>query len=144
MGRVDYWSSPNNGFNNPLIGDAQQIFGEMPKANDDELLIPPLSAVEKVFGVNPPLMYIHALKEPEIVTGLQSLGLENRVLGHSLSQTASLDLVKACGTECPVRPLDLVGLKAANDPIFSLGAARARNLKLNSPRPMPCWQRPCV
>jgi hypothetical protein len=122
-GRVDYWSPHNSVMSGSLIGNAWETFGEIPKANDDELLVPSLSATEKVFGVKPPLMHIHALMEPNIVAGLEALGLEKRILGHSLSQTGSLNLVKVSETKYPVRPLDLVGSKVANDPIFSLDAA---------------------
>jgi hypothetical protein len=83
---------------------------------------PALSETSAVFGVKPPLMHIHALNEPEIVLGLDSLGLQKRELGSHASQTASLDLAKATGTESAIRPLKLIGSEAANDPFFSLVA----------------------
>jgi hypothetical protein len=121
-GRVDYWA-PHKIPNGTPIGDFKQVFGDMRNDNDDGLLGASLSVTEKAFGVKPPVMHVHALMEPKIIAGLQSLGLEQRLLGNSPSQTGSLNLVKACEVEYPVRPLDLVGSKAANDPIFSLDAA---------------------
>jgi len=79
---------------------------------------PALSETSAVFGVKPPLMHIHALNEPKIVTGLHSLGIEKRTLGSHTSQTASLDLAKATGMEGAIRPLKLIRLEAANDPFF--------------------------
>jgi hypothetical protein len=83
---------------------------------------PVLSETSAVFGVKPPLMHIHALNEPEIVAGLHSLCIEKRLLGSHASQTASLNLAKASGSEAAVRPLKLIGLEAANAPFFSLVA----------------------
>lgn len=121
-GRVDHKSPHVSCHPVPVIGNVQQILGGLPEAKNDELFAPPPSVAEKVFGVKPPPMHIHALNEPEIVAGLQSLGVGKRILGHSPSQTASLDLVKASETKYPVRPLKLIGSEAVNDPIFSLVA----------------------
>lgn len=121
-GRVDHKSPRISIQPVPVIGDVRQIFGGLPEAKNDELFASSTSAAERVFGVKPPPMHIHALNEPEIVAGLQSLGIEKRILGHSPSQTASLDLVKASETKYPVRPLKLIGSEAVNDPIFSLVA----------------------
>ena len=121
-GRVDFRAQPQSILNSALIGDVRQVFGDLPEAKNDKLFVSSSSAVERAFGVKPPLMHIHALNEPEIVSGLQSLGAEKRILGHSPSQTASLDLLKACESKAPTRPLKLVGSEAVNDPIFSLVA----------------------
>lgn len=121
-GRVDHKSLYISSQPAPVIGDVRQIFGGLPEAKNDELFASSTSAAERVFGVKPPPMHIHALNEPEIVAGLQSLGIEKRILGHSPSQTASLDLVKASETKYPVRPLKLIGSEAVNDPTFSLVA----------------------
>lgn len=119
-GRVDNQSLRISSQPAPVIGDVQQIFGCLPEAKNDELVASSTSAAERVFGVKPPPMHIHALNEPEIVAGLQSLGIEKRILGHSPSQTASLNLLKASETKYPVRPLKLIVSDAVNDPIFSL------------------------
>lgn len=121
-GRVDHKSPHISSEPVPVIGDVQQIFGGLPEAKNDVLFASSTPAAERVFGVKPPPMHIHALNEPEIVAGLQSLGIEKRILGHSPSQTASLDLIKASETKYPVRPLTLIGSEAVNDPIFSLVA----------------------
>jgi len=81
---------------------------------------PALSETSAAFGVKPPLMHIHALNEPAVVAGLHSLGIEKRLLGAHISQTASLDLAKASGGA--VRPLKLISSEASNDPLFSLVA----------------------
>jgi hypothetical protein len=122
-GRVDYWSPHISPMSGSLIGNVWDTFGDMQTANEDEAKATTLSEAEKGFGVKPPLMHIHALREPEIVEGLETLGLEKRILGHEPSQTGALNLVEACESRYPVRPLDLVTSEAANDPLFSLDAA---------------------
>jgi hypothetical protein len=108
-GRVDHKSPRISSQPVPVIGDVQQIFGVLPEANNDKMFASPTSAAERVFGIKPPPIHIYALNEPEIVAGLQSLGIGMRILGHSPSQTASLDLIKASETNYPVRPLKLIG-----------------------------------
>lgn len=83
---------------------------------------PALSETVAFFGTKPPSMHIHALNEPEIVTGLRSLGVEKRLLGSHASQTASLNLAKASGSENAVRPLRLIGPEAVHTPYYSLTA----------------------
>ncbi|MEJ0062755.1 MAG: hypothetical protein WDO70_06020 [Alphaproteobacteria bacterium] len=107
----------------PLLGNKRQAYSALLAVQNDELFAPPISEGESaVFGAKPPPMHIHALNEPEILAGLRSLDVENRMLGSNAMQTASLDLEKSGASKGAVRPLKLIGSEAAHIPLFSLVA----------------------
>ena len=113
------WISPSI----PLLEDKQQAFKALMQAQSHELFFPTQAKDNSIlFGVKPPPMHLHVLKEPELVSALQALGATTRQLGPNAMQTASLELARAITTSKPFRPLNLVGLEANNIPMFTLVA----------------------
>ncbi len=107
----------------PLLEDKQQAFKALMQAQSHELFFPAQAKENSIlFGVKPPPMHLHVLKEPELVTALRALGATTRQLGPNAMQTASLELARAATTDHAIRPLKLGGPEATNIAMFTLAA----------------------
>ncbi|MGB4056709.1 MAG: hypothetical protein WBK77_01345 [Alphaproteobacteria bacterium] len=112
----------------PLLGSSREIYAALITASQNELLSPIIGATPRhVWNSKPPLMRIHALKEPEINTALKAMDAQTRILGTHPMLPAVIDF-KNMPQEAfnfnlvPARPVSMTTGEAANAVIFSLAA----------------------
>ena len=107
----------------PLLADRQETFKALVQAQCHELFSPaPAKDNSLLFGVKPPPMHLHVLREPELAAGLRTFGATPRMLGSNAMQTASLDLLKDTEHDNATKPLRLIGSWPGHTPVFSLAA----------------------
>ena len=112
----------------PLHGSQQEIYAALSEASQDEMFVRRLGRVDlsPIFGGSVPTMRIHAIQEPGIVSALQAMDAQTRMLGPHPMLPVVMDFANAPKESLyfrptPARPLNIVRpLEAASAPIFAI------------------------